>query len=104
MIVYSNSDISFFASFLDQNPYKRNQCTRAWTLFAPPTGHVEAAKLLKIKLDNPYLWDIVEPHTPPAIRLGLQSPLKKHLLESTRPTTIRSKKDFFAKVGGRWKL
>lgn len=48
-------------------------------------GHVEAAKLLQINLENPYLWDIVEPHTPPAIRQGLQSPYKKHLVESNMP-------------------
>jgi len=50
-------------------------------------GHVEAAKFLAINLDPAHVWDIVEPHTPPAIRLGLQSPYKKHLTESHPPPT-----------------
>jgi hypothetical protein len=46
-------------------------------------GHLDAAELLKIKLDNPHVWEVVDPHTPPRIKLGLQSPIRKHLIEST---------------------
>lgn len=48
------------------------------------TGNLDAADLLKINLPNPHVWDVVEPHTPPHIKLGLQSPQRKHLIESTR--------------------
>ncbi|XP_025095335.1 tankyrase-1-like isoform X2 [Pomacea canaliculata] len=47
-------------------------------------GYLEAAKLLKIELPNPYVWDVVEPHTPPHITLGLQSPSRREILLSTR--------------------
>ncbi|XP_063419726.1 26S proteasome non-ATPase regulatory subunit 10-like [Mytilus trossulus] len=47
-------------------------------------GHLEAAELLKIKLENPHVWEVVDPHTPPRIKLGLQSPIRKHLIESSR--------------------
>ncbi|XP_052811018.1 ankyrin repeat and death domain-containing protein 1A-like [Mya arenaria] len=47
-------------------------------------GHLEAAKLLEIPMPNPHVWDIVDHHTPPHISLGLQSPQRKHLIESTR--------------------
>jgi hypothetical protein len=45
-------------------------------------GHLDAAELLKIELDNPHVWEVVDPHTPPRIKLGLQSPIRKHLIES----------------------
>lgn len=48
-------------------------------------GHLDAAELLKIKLDNPHVWEVVDPHTPPRIKLGLQSPIRKHLIESIHP-------------------
>ncbi|WAQ93554.1 hypothetical protein MAR_006025, partial [Mya arenaria] len=47
-------------------------------------SHLEAAKLLEIPMPNPHVWDIVDHHTPPHISLGLQSPQRKHLIESTR--------------------
>ena len=46
-------------------------------------GHHEAAEYLKINLDTPYVWDIVDPHTPTNVQLGLLSPRKRHLAEST---------------------
>ena len=50
-------------------------------------GHREAAELLQIEVDcGEKVWDVVEPHTPSRIRLGLQSPLRKHLALSSRPS------------------
>ncbi|XP_060065017.1 ankyrin-1-like [Ylistrum balloti] len=48
-------------------------------------GNLKAAEFLKIHIDNPHVWDVVDPHTPPRIQLGLQSPRRKHLVESSRP-------------------
>ncbi|KAL5007245.1 hypothetical protein ScPMuIL_016051 [Solemya velum] len=47
-------------------------------------GHVEAAELLKVNISNPHLWDVVDPHTPSRIKLGLQSPQRKYMVESSR--------------------
>lgn len=47
------------------------------------TGHLDAANLLAIDVVNPHVWDIVEPHTPPRVKLGLQSPSKKRLVYSS---------------------
>ncbi|KAL3831623.1 hypothetical protein ACJMK2_023356 [Sinanodonta woodiana] len=52
-------------------------------------GNLEAAELLKINIVNPHVWDLVDPHTPSRIKLGLQSPLRKHLLESSKPKTFQ---------------
>ncbi|KAK3580577.1 hypothetical protein CHS0354_002671 [Potamilus streckersoni] len=52
-------------------------------------GNLEAAELLKINIANPHVWDVVDPHTPSRIKLGLQSPLRKHLLESSKPKTFQ---------------
>ncbi|XP_048756124.1 ankyrin-1-like isoform X2 [Ostrea edulis] len=52
-------------------------------------GHMEAAELLKIEVENPHVWDVVDPHTPPRIQLGLQSPPRRHLLESSRKRSFR---------------
>ena len=49
----------------------------------PFAGHVDAAESLKMSLNNTSLWEIIEPHTPMSVRLGLQSPRTKHLAEST---------------------
>ncbi|XP_068671279.1 ankyrin repeat and EF-hand domain-containing protein 1-like [Montipora capricornis] len=51
--------------------------------FATNAGHLEAANLLAIPVSNPHVWDIVEPHTPPRVKLGLQSPCKRHLVYSS---------------------
>lgn len=51
--------------------------------FATNAGHLDAASLLAIDVPNPHVWDIVEPHTPPRVKLGLQSPCKKHLVHSS---------------------
>ncbi|XP_062570233.1 poly [ADP-ribose] polymerase tankyrase-2-like [Saccostrea cucullata] len=51
-------------------------------------GHVEAAELLKINVKNPHVWDVVDPHTPPRIQLGLQSPPRRHLMESSRKRSL----------------
>ncbi|XP_033751876.1 serine/threonine-protein phosphatase 6 regulatory ankyrin repeat subunit C-like [Pecten maximus] len=48
-------------------------------------GNLKAAEFLKIHIDNPHVWEVVDPHTPPRIQLGLQSPRRKHLIESSRP-------------------
>nr|AIE16097.1 sex determining protein Fem-1 like protein [Pinctada margaritifera] len=50
-------------------------------------GHHEAVELLQIKVKNDHVWEVVDPHTPPRIALGLQSPSRRHLLESARPRT-----------------
>ncbi|KAK3108342.1 hypothetical protein FSP39_005885, partial [Pinctada imbricata] len=50
-------------------------------------GHHEAVELLQIKVKNDHVWEVVDPHTPPRIALGLQSPCRRHLLESSRPRT-----------------
>ena len=47
------------------------------------------AELLKIKFKNPYVWDVVEPHTPPNIQLGLCSPRRNILQESSRRNQFR---------------
>ncbi|KAK7493229.1 hypothetical protein BaRGS_00015566 [Batillaria attramentaria] len=52
-------------------------------------GHIEAAEMLKIKFPSPYVWDVVEPHTPLNIKLGLQSPQRNLLLESSKPRVLR---------------
>ncbi|XP_074659171.1 uncharacterized protein LOC141911949 [Tubulanus polymorphus] len=44
-------------------------------------GHLEAAELLTIRVKNPHVWDIIEPHTPPRIQLGLQTPQRKKLVD-----------------------
>ncbi|XP_078378585.1 uncharacterized protein LOC144661650 isoform X2 [Oculina patagonica] len=51
--------------------------------FAINAGHLDAANLLAIDVPNPHVWDIVEPHTPPRVKLGLQSPSKQHLVFSS---------------------
>ncbi|KAM7451605.1 hypothetical protein ABFA07_000926 [Porites harrisoni] len=51
--------------------------------FATNAGHLDAAKLLAIDVPNPHVWDIVDPHTPPRVKLGLQSPSKQHLVYSS---------------------
>jgi len=51
--------------------------------FATNAGHLDAANLLAIDVPNPHVWDIVDPHTPPRVKLGLQSPCKKHLVYSS---------------------
>ena len=53
----------------------------------------DAADLLKFDVPNPYVWDVIEPHTPPRIKLGLQSPSKQHLADSTftRRQTMRER-------------
>ncbi|PVD30029.1 hypothetical protein C0Q70_09290 [Pomacea canaliculata] len=55
-------------------------------------GYLEAAKLLKIELPNPYVWDVVEPHTPPHITLGLQKNASRENVnfENMSPRTIES--------------
>ncbi|XP_070210015.1 ankyrin-1-like isoform X2 [Littorina saxatilis] len=53
-------------------------------------GHIEAASLLKLKVPNPYVWDVVEPHTPLHIKMGLQSPQRKLMLVSSRRTKLRN--------------
>lgn len=50
-------------------------------------GHLEAAELLKINIANAHVWDVVDPHTPVHIKMGLQSPRRKHLVESTHRIT-----------------
>ncbi|XP_045169176.2 ankyrin-3-like isoform X2 [Mercenaria mercenaria] len=66
------------------DPYQAS-CTGIYPIdSAINAGNLHAADLLKINLPNPYVWDVVEPHTPPHIKLGLQSPQRKHLIESTR--------------------
>ncbi|KAJ7384177.1 hypothetical protein OS493_023506 [Desmophyllum pertusum] len=51
--------------------------------FAINAGHLDAANLLAIDVPNPHVWDIVDPHTPPRVKLGLQSPCKQHLCVSS---------------------
>lgn len=46
-------------------------------------GNTHIASLLAIDLPNPYVWDFLEPHTPPRIKLGLQTPRKQHLVQSS---------------------
>ncbi|XP_058944968.1 death-associated protein kinase 1 [Pocillopora verrucosa] len=62
--------------------------------FAINSGHLDAANLLAIAVPNPHVWDIVEPHTPPRVKLGLQSPCKQHLVNSS---FRRSRMDFTKK-------
>ncbi|XP_028393978.1 DNA-binding protein RFXANK-like isoform X2 [Dendronephthya gigantea] len=61
--------------------------------FANNADNREAADYLKFDVPNPYVWDVIEPHTPPRIKLGLQSPSKQHLVDSTftRRQTMREK-------------
>ncbi|XP_064648524.1 ankyrin-3-like [Lineus longissimus] len=47
-------------------------------------SHLHAADLLVIHLKTENVWDIVEPHTPAKADLGLPSPHRKHLIESTK--------------------
>ena len=56
-------------------------CIGIYSYFS--TGHLDAANLLAIDVPNPHVWDIVEPHTPPRVKLGLQSPSKQHLVFSS---------------------
>ncbi|XP_031570094.1 ankyrin-3-like [Actinia tenebrosa] len=51
--------------------------------FATNAGNTRIASLLAINLPNPYVWDFIEPHTPPRIKLGLQTPSKQHLVQSS---------------------
>lgn len=49
-------------------------------------GHIEAAEVLQVKLEDPYAWDTRHSSgTPTRARLGLLSPSRKHLIESTAP-------------------
>ena len=61
--------------------------------FANNADNKDAAHLLQFDVPNPYVWDVIEPHTPPRIKLGLQSPSKQHLVDSTftRRQTMREK-------------
>ncbi|XP_046846684.1 ankyrin repeat and EF-hand domain-containing protein 1-like [Xenia sp. Carnegie-2017] len=61
--------------------------------FANNADNREAADLLKFHVSNSHVWEVIDPHTPPKIRLGLQSPSKQHLIDSTftRRRSIREK-------------
>ncbi|KAK2147794.1 hypothetical protein LSH36_535g01059 [Paralvinella palmiformis] len=52
---------------------------------ATNAGHMKAAELLSIDLDESDFNDEHIAYTPSRIRLGLLSPSKKHLVESTAP-------------------
>lgn len=58
--------------------------------FATNAGHLEAANLLAFPVSNPHVWDIVEPHTPPRVKLGLQS-----LQEASSVFILQKKTDGF---------
>ncbi|ESP03178.1 hypothetical protein LOTGIDRAFT_171651 [Lottia gigantea] len=47
-------------------------------------GNLEAAELLRIDINNPYERDFGQPQTPTHITVGLQSPQRKLLMESSR--------------------
>ncbi|CAI9728301.1 26S proteasome non-ATPase regulatory subunit 10-like isoform X4 [Octopus vulgaris] len=55
---------------------------------ASNAGHPEIAKILAFKVNNPHVWDVVEPHTPPSIKMGLRTPMRPNILQS--PTYKRS--------------
>lgn len=63
--------------------------------FATNAGHLDAANLLALPVSNQHVWDTVEPHTPPRVKLGLQSPCKKHLVYSS---FRRKRRDFCSRV------
>ncbi|XP_070566497.1 E3 ubiquitin-protein ligase mib1-like isoform X2 [Ptychodera flava] len=67
------------------DPYIKN-CLQIYPFdCAINSGHVRAAQLLEIKVNNQYVWDVVDPYTPSRIALGLRSAYKHHLVESTIP-------------------
>ncbi|GAB1600988.1 ankyrin-1 [Argonauta hians] len=49
---------------------------------ATNAGHPEIAKILAFNVKNPYVWDVVEPHTPTSIRMGLRTPVRPNILKS----------------------
>ena len=53
-------------------------------------GHIQAAELLKLPLTNGHVWDVIEPHTPPHIKMGLQSPKGRILVHSSQTTRVQS--------------
>ena len=59
--------------------------------FSTFSGHIEAAELLQVDVtDSNQVWEIVDPHTPTQVRLGLKSPRREHLAESfVRTKSIR---------------
>ncbi|XP_021377561.1 tankyrase-2-like isoform X2 [Mizuhopecten yessoensis] len=67
------------------DPYQASQAGVLPIGNAINAGNLQAAEFLKIHIDNPHVWEVVDPHTPPRIQLGLQSPQRKHLVESSRP-------------------
>ncbi|XP_048579660.1 DNA-binding protein RFXANK isoform X2 [Nematostella vectensis] len=51
--------------------------------FATNAGFVNIAKLLALTVPNNHVWEVVDPHTPPHIQMGLQTPRKHHLAQSS---------------------
>ncbi|XP_041367614.1 protein VAPYRIN-like [Gigantopelta aegis] len=71
------------------NPYNCNKAGTYPIDSAVNAGHLKVAELLKIDVANPHVWEVVEPHTPTRIQLGLQSPHCRLLMESSRRQTFR---------------
>ncbi|KAL8582900.1 hypothetical protein ACOMHN_043493 [Nucella lapillus] len=53
-------------------------------------GHMEAARILKLQFPNSHVWDVVDPHTPPHIKMGFQSPQRKAVFTSRPPVLLRN--------------
>ncbi|XP_064613822.1 poly [ADP-ribose] polymerase tankyrase-1-like isoform X2 [Liolophura sinensis] len=67
------------------DPYRCNNSGIYPIDSAVSAGHKEVAQALRIDVANPHVWDVIEPHTPPHISLGLMSPHRRLMLESPAP-------------------
>ncbi|KAK3736524.1 hypothetical protein QZH41_009405 [Actinostola sp. cb2023] len=63
--------------------------------FATNAGYQHLTSLLTFKVSDPHVWDFIEPHTPPRIKLGLQTPCKKHLADSSFALSSKRKVNTF---------
>lgn len=64
-------------------------------MFIINSGHQHLTSLLRFKVSDSHVWDFIEPHTPPRIKLGLQTPSKKHLVDSSFTLTSKRKLNTF---------
>lgn len=58
-------------------------------------GNQHLTSLLRFKLADSHVWEFVEPHTPPRIKLGFQTPRKKHLADSSFISSSKRKLNTF---------
>ncbi|CAH1788961.1 unnamed protein product [Owenia fusiformis] len=92
-----NKDVVKFLLENGADPYIKSRSGVYPIDSATNAGHLEAAELLEISVKDSNVWDDVDPHTPVKASLGLMSPKRKHLVESTfQGSRMRTRHDVFS--------